>query len=91
MATVTITNTLAQPAYAGQCVLVTATSNNGFDQLANGQECELDANGNLGNIIELDTLNNQFKIQPQYPYSNLSAGSNPAVFGASQDVIVTVS
>jgi hypothetical protein len=91
MATVTITNTQAQPANIGQGVLVTSTSSNGFDNIAVGQICTLDSNNKQGEIVWIDKLNNQFKIQPHYPYTNLASYNNPNLFSAQEDVIVTIS
>lgn len=84
-----IINQKAQPAYKGQGVLVTSASS--IAGVAVGQVCELDSNGKKGTVEWVDNINNQFKIVPQYPYSNLATNGSPAIFAIGEDVIVTIS
>jgi hypothetical protein len=83
----TITNQILQPANKGQGVLITAFSSNGFDSIAVGQRCELDSNGKDGVVEWVDAINNQIKIVPQYPYSNLATSAYTNVCGVD-DVII---
>lgn len=89
MATITVTNTKAQPAYKGQGCLVTSASS--IEGVAVGQVCQLDSNGKYGTVVWVDNINNQFKIVPQYPYSNLASSGSPGLFAVNEDVIVTTS
>lgn len=91
MATVTITNTQAQPANRGQGVLVTALNNNNFDNIKVGQKCELDSNSKVGTVVWVDSFNGQMKIAPQYNYSTLASYSNSNLFSSNEEVIVTIS
>lgn len=63
----TLTNTKTAQAQKGQNVIFTLSGSDAITYLPDltiGQECELDSNGKLGYISEIDLAGISFKIKP---------------------------
>jgi len=92
MATLILTNTVAQPSSRGQSVRVTLAQS----QVQYLEELVLDApvtvvsSSKTGYVQEIDLYDTSFLIKPKYPTTNLASNSTPEFIGVNETVSITL-
>jgi hypothetical protein len=88
---VTVTNQVAAPASAGQCVLVTLNSADALAQLptlTNGTRAVCGSSSKVGQVINVDKLGNTFEVQPNTQQARFDSSSTPYELAVAESIVL---
>lgn len=86
---VTVTNQVAAPANAGQCVLVTLNSSDALAQLptlTNGTKATCGSSSKVGYVTNVDALGNTFEVRPTTQQARFDSSTTPYELAASETI-----
>lgn len=91
MATVTFTTTTGQASNRGQSVLITLSlaDQAKLSTIAVGDLATISNSSNVGYVTDIDTFGGTFKIQPKYPYGDLSSYEGSSILLSGEQINVT--